>query len=227
MAFLSAQNLQSAYGRNEVLKGVTFSVDKGDCVAVLGANGCGKTTLLSILAGLREPKEGKLFLEGEEMDLKSRKQRYHKRVGYVPQESVLIPELTVRDNLRLWYVEESILRKELKEGFLKELGLDEMLSKKVKHLSGGMHKRVSIGVALANSPEILVMDEPGAALDMPGKQEMLSYLSSYKAKGGTIFLATHDELDLSICNKMFLLKDGKCTELDAKIRGEELAKHMK
>ena len=227
MGFLIAQNLQSSYGRNRVLKDVSFSIDKGDYVAILGANGCGKTTLLSILAGLRTPKGGKLFLAEQEVDFKARKQGYHNRIGYVPQESILIPELTVWDNLLLWYVDEQILKQQLGEGFLHELGLEEMLTKRVKHLSGGMHKRVSIGVALANSPDILIMDEPGAALDLPGKKEMQKYLNSFRDKGGTVILATHDELDLELCNKIFLLREGKCVTLENGIRGEELARQMK
>ena len=226
MELLSAQSLQSAYGKHQVLKDVTFSIDKGDMVAILGANGCGKTTLLTILAGLRKPKGGKLFLEGREVKFKTAKGGCQRRIGYVPQESILIPELTVWDNLLLWYVDEQALRRELREGFLSELGLESMLSKRVKHLSGGMHKRVSIGVALAGFPEILILDEPGAALDLPGKKEMQAYLSKFKARGGTIILATHDELELELCNKLFLLKDGQCLTLDAGIRGEELANQM-
>lgn len=226
MELLSVQSLQSAYGRHLVLQDVTFSVEKGDQVAVLGANGCGKTTLLTILAGLRRPKGGKLFLEGREVDFKTIKRGYQRKIGYVPQESILIPELTVWDNLLLWYVDEQVLRKELKEGFLGELGLESMLSKQVKHLSGGMHKRVSIGVALAGYPEILILDEPGAALDLPGKKEMQAYLGKFRARGGTIILATHDELELEPCNKLLLLSEGKCKALDAGIRGEELANQM-
>ncbi|MBQ7359574.1 MAG: ABC transporter ATP-binding protein [Lachnospiraceae bacterium] len=226
MEFISAQNIQSAYGRHQVLRNVTFSVDRGDCVAILGANGCGKTTLLSILAGLRMPKGGKLFLEERAVDTKAKRDTYQRRVGYVPQESILIPELTVWDNLLLWYVDEQALRKELQEGFLHELGLDQMLSKKVNTLSGGMHKRVSIGVALANYPEVLILDEPSAALDLPGKKEMRAYLGKFKALGGTIILATHDELELDLCNKLFLLKEGECQALQSNLRGEELAYQM-
>jgi len=226
MELLSVQNLQSAYGKHLVLKDVTFSVSRGDQVAVLGANGCGKTTLLTILAGLRRPKGGKFFLEGKEVDSKIIRQGFQSKIGYVPQESILIPELTVWDNLLLWYVDEQALKRELKEGFLCELGLESMLSKKVKHLSGGMHKRVSIAVALAGYPEILILDEPSAALDLPGKKEMQKYLSKFRERGGTIILATHDELELEDCNKLFLLKDGKCIALDVGIRGEELANQM-
>lgn len=227
MEFIVAQNIQSSYGKHKVLRNVNFTVSRGDCVAILGANGCGKTTLLSILAGLREPKGGKLFLEGKEVDTKAKKDAYRCRIGYVPQESILIPELTVWDNLLLWYVDEQSLRKELEGGFLHELGLESMLSKRVSTLSGGMHKRVSIGVALASYPEVLILDEPSAALDLPGKKEMQAYLGKYKALGGTIILTTHDESELHLCNRIFLLKDGECLEVQRDLRGEELINQMR
>lgn len=227
MEFIVAQNIQSSYGKHKVLRNVNFTVSRGDCVAILGANGCGKTTLLSILAGLREPKGGKLFLEGKEVDTKAKKDAYRCRIGYVPQESILIPELTVWDNLLLWYVDEQSLRKELEGGFLHELGLESMLSKRVSTLSGGMHKRVSIGVALASYPEVLILDEPSAALDLPGKREMQAYLGKYKALGGTIILTTHDELELHLCNRIFFLKDGECLEVQRDLCGEELINQMR
>lgn len=226
MEFISVQNLQSAYGRHQVLKDVSLSIDRGDCVAILGANGCGKTTLLSILAGLRAPKGGKIFLEGEEVSSKSMKDKYLRSIGYVPQESILIPELSVWDNLLLWYVDEEVLNRELRLGFLHELKLTDMLKKPVSHLSGGMHKRVSIAVALSGFPQVLIMDEPSAALDLPGKREMQAYLSKFRAMGGTIILATHDEQELDLCNKLFLLKDGKCQGINPNMRGEKLANQM-
>lgn len=226
MEFISVQNLQSAYGRHLVLKDVNLSVERGDCVAILGANGCGKTTLLSILAGLRTPKGGKIFLEGEEVNSKAKWDKYQRTIGYVPQQSILIPELSVWDNLLLWYVDKKALRRELEDGFLHELGLQEMLSKPVNTLSGGMHKRVSIGVSLANYPTVLIMDEPSAALDLPGKKEMQEYLGKFRAMGGTILLATHDEPQLDLCNRLILLKDGKCEELNSALRGEALTNQM-
>ncbi len=89
-------------------------------------------------------------------------------------------------------------------------------------LSGGMKKRVSIACALAGNPPVLVLDEPDAALDLPGKAEIRRYLGIYKQMGGTILIATHDEADLELCDRIFALKEGMSTELDRSLRGEAL-----
>lgn len=219
---LIVSDITSSYKNKQVLKGISLSADKGQCVGIVGSNGCGKSTLLNILAGLRKPDSGTVFFDGQEAKGIKRRQLFIQYTGYVPQENNLIPELNVLDNLLLWYEDKQKLQKELEEGFLKELDLNSMCKLKVSKLSGGMKKKVSIGCALAGNPPVLLLDEPDAALDIVGKNQIRQYLISYKESGGTIILATHEENDLSICDKVYAVNGGKSTEIDKNLRGENL-----
>lgn len=221
---ISVQHIKSKYGKKQVLTDVNLEIEKGQCVGILGANGCGKSTLLSVLAGVRRPDGGSIFFQGKEMTGKQGQKVWKSFAGYVPQEDFLLPELTVWDNLLLFYTDRDILRRELEEGFLGVLGLRQMCRIKVSHLSGGMKKRASIGCALAGKPPVLILDEPGAALDIPGKLEIRRYLKLYKETGGTVILATHEESDLDLCDQLYVLGNGKCRRIDITVRGEELNK---
>lgn len=224
MERLQAVNIASSYGRKKVLCDVSITADAGQCVGIVGTNGCGKSTLLNILAGLRKADKGDIYFDGNRAQ---GKKLFISYAGYVPQESSLIPELSVMDNLRLWYQDAGMLRQSLEQGFLRELGVDQMCRMKVGKLSGGMKKRVSIGCALAGNPPILILDEPDAALDLPGKADIRKYLSIYKQMGGTVLLATHDEIDLDLCDRVFALNQGMSKEIDRSLRGEDLLNQIK
>ena len=211
MERLQAVNIASSYGKKKVLCGVDLTADAGQCIGIVGTNGCGKSTLLNILAGLRRADRGEIYFDGNRAQ---GRQSFISYVGYVPQESSLIPELSVMDNLRLWYQDAETLRQSLEQGFLKVL-------------SGGMKKRVSIGCALAGDPPILILDEPDAALDLPGKADIRKYLGIYKQAGGAILLATHDEMDLELCDRVYALNRGVSKEIDRTLRGEELLEQIK
>ena len=144
-------------------------------------------------------------------DLFQNRKKRSSLVGYVPQGTPLIEELTAWDNLLLWYDRET-LQKELENGVLKMLGVDEFLKTTVRKMSGGMKKRLSIGCAMAKKPPILLLDEPTAALDLSCKQSISQYLTQYKNAGGLLFLTTHDSLELSLCNQFYIIKDGKLCE---------------
>ena len=227
MKRISVEGITSSYGKKQVLKNVSFQAEAGTCTALVGANGCGKSTLLSILAGLRAPKGGTIAFDGQKAAGREGKKLFLSYVGYVPQESNLIPELTVRDNLLLWYQDKAALEQELQDGFLHMLGLPDMLMLRAGKLSGGMKKRVSIGCALAGKPQILLLDEPNAALDLPGKADIRSYLSFYKEKGGTIIMATHEESDLELCEQVLCLRDGVCHPVERTLRGQALLQEMR
>lgn len=219
MERINAKGIVSSYGKKQVLKGVDISAGAGECVGIVGENGCGKSTLFNILAGLRKADSGRILFDTGKPPAEC--------VGYVPQEGCLMDELSVLDNLSLWYRDKAELRFSLKQGFLKELGVDEMCRTRVEKLSGGMKKRVSIGCALAGNPPILILDEPDAALDLMGKAEIRGYLAKYKKSGGTVLIATHEESDLELCDKVYALYDGKSKEIDRTLRGEALIRAIK
>lgn len=223
---LQLTNIKSAYGRHQVLMDVNLTVQKSQIIGIVGANGCGKSTLLQILAGLRLPDEGNIYLDGQQVKGSAGRSLLLRYTGYVPQESNLIPEISVGDNLFLWYRNKHKMKQELESGFLHTMGIDKMYGIKAEHLSGGMKKRVSIGCALADSPVILLLDEPNAALDLPGKEQLREYFLQYQKMGGTVILATHDEGDLEICDKVYVLRQGCISEIDRTLRGKKLVEKL-
>ncbi|HKM33393.1 MAG TPA: ABC transporter ATP-binding protein [Lachnospiraceae bacterium] len=214
--------IKSGYRRKNVLTGVSFSAGAGQCIGIVGANGSGKTTLFQVLSGLKKPDEGTISFDGVMAEGYLRHGLFIRYTGYVPQEDNLILELTVYDNLLLWYESLKKIQIAEQEGLLHLLSLERMYDLKVKNLSMGMKKRVSIACALAGNPPILLLDEPDASLDLWSKAELRDYLLLYKQAGGTVILATHDETQLEICDKVYTLFQGKCTEIDSKLRGKEL-----
>lgn len=202
---MKIENIQKKYGKNTVLKGVTFEAKEGSCVGILGGNGSGKSTLFSILAGVSKAGSGSFFYNGDDLLKKSKKRE--ELVGYVPQSTPLIDELTAYDNLRLWY-EKAEMDKALKSGVLAMLGIKEFLKVPVYKMSGGMKKRLAIGCSVAHNPKILLLDEPSAALDLVCKERISNYLKEYKKSGGIILLATHDVQELPLCDDLYILKDG-------------------
>ncbi|MCM1174544.1 MAG: ABC transporter ATP-binding protein [Blautia sp.] len=218
---IEMENLTSAYGKKKVLQGVSLYAERGECIGIVGPNGCGKSTLLSIMAGVQKPLSGTLFYYGK--DALRNRVVFQKMTGYVPQEDPLMPELTVYDNLRLWYPDKEELKKELEEGFLQILGIPAFLKMPVSKLSGGMKKRVSIGIALSGMPPVLILDEPGAALDLVCKEDIGRYLQIYLARKGTVVITTHEQTELSLCGRLYVMKDGKLNEVDRMLRGKELA----
>ncbi len=219
------ENIYKNYGRYEVLKGASFTCKRGECIGIVGVNGSGKSTLLSILAGVQKAGSGSAFIEG--INILDEQKAIGKYIGYVPQDNALIEDLSVRDNLRLWYCDSPYnLNDELREGFLKKLGIDEFEKKSVKKLSGGMKKRVAIGIAVHNAPKLLLLDEPSAALDLIAKKNIRDYLKEYMRMGGTVVIVTHDNEELDLCDKIYMISNGVLHETDVNLRGEQLLKEL-
>ena len=221
MPMLEISGIYKAYRRQEILKGVTLTVKPGECVGIVGYNGCGKTTLLSILAGAWKADRGSIRYNGREAVGYPRV--FAEEAAYVPQENPLMEDLTVRDNLLLWYRGgKAAMRQDLETGAGAMLGVDEMLKCTAGKLSGGMKKRVSIACALSNHAPVLILDEPGAALDLECKEIIKEYLKEYMAGGGMVILATHELGELSLCTSVYALKEGQLTSIAAGMSAEEL-----
>ena len=220
MKMIEIENLTSAYGKKKVLQGISLNAERGECIGIVGPNGCGKSTLLSVMAGVLKPLSGRLYYYGK--NALENRVVFQKMTGYVPQENPLMPELSVYDNLRLWYPDKEELAKELEEGFLQILGIPSFLKVPVSKLSGGMKKRVSIGIALSGMPPVLILDEPSAALDLVCKEDIRRYLE----RKGTVVITTHEESELSLCGSLYVMKDGKLAEVDRTLRGKELTERF-
>lgn len=199
MMELKVNGLKKKYGRKVVLDGIDLSAGEGECIGLIGGNGSGKSTFLSILAGIIKADDGSFMVKADGKPVK---------MGYVPQGTPLIPELSARDNLLLWY-DRKALQQELQSGVLQELGIPDFLKVPVRKMSGGMKKRLSIGCAVAGGPQVLLMDEPTAALDIACKNAIYEYMKSFQKKGGIILLATHDIHEIELCDRCYLLTDGK------------------
>lgn len=200
------ENICKKYKNKVILNEVSLSMDRGTCVGILGGNGSGKSTLLSIIAGVQKADAGKIYWQ--EKDLLKNKKLREEVIGYVPQGNPLYEELTAWDNLRLWYGKAE-LKKELSDGVLALLGINEFVRMPVCKMSGGMKKRVSIGCSVANHPQVLLLDEPSAALDLPCKQRIYEYMERFRAEGGRILIATHEVTEVALCDACYILKDGK------------------
>lgn len=199
------RDISLSIGRKQILKNISFSLPERGITVLVGRNGSGKSTLLSILAGVLERDEGEFLLDGS--DLFRSPQRRAAAVGYVPQGTPLMEELTARDNLLLWY-DRKTMETELQTGVLSLLGIGEFLHMPVRKLSGGMKKRLSIGCAMAGRPPILLLDEPTAALDLIARERIGTYLQEFKRSGGIVLLATHDAMELALCDRWYILKNG-------------------
>ena len=184
------------------LEHISFQVNQGETLAIIGATGSGKSTLLGILSGgLRQDHGTYSFDEPDNT------------VSFLPQENPLIPELSGLDNLKLWYSGRSAeLNSTYSLSILKKLGVDAFLHQKVSTMSGGMKKRLSLAICMLERPDLLLLDEPLAALDLLCKKGILDYLKEYTGNGGSIIVATHEEDALSICNRIYILKDGLLQE---------------
>ncbi len=222
---LVAADIYKCYHKKEILKGVELTAGPGECVGIIGGNGCGKTTLLSILAGAVRADRGNVALDGK--DLRRDRKAYMAKVAYVPQENPLMEELTVKDNLLLWYGgRRKAFERDLESGAAAFLGIKPMLKDTVEKLSGGMRKRLSIACALANHGSVLILDEPGAALDMECKADIRRYLKAYTAEGGTVVLTSHETGELSVCTRLCALKEGKLIPVDRNLSEEALIKYL-
>ena len=197
-----AEHISFSYRKKEVLRDVSFTAKEGDFIGIVGKNGCGKSTLLSVLAGVRRPAGGTVSFEGA--PLFSKKSIPADIIGYVPQLNPLLPELSVRDNLKLWLRNTSASP----ESLYLQMGLTDYLRVPVAKLSEGLKKRVSIASVLQNSPKILILDEPSAALDLPCKEVIHEQLLSFAKNGGIVLFTTHEEAEFSLCNTLYILKDG-------------------
>lgn len=218
MEILKVENLKKTYGRGDTLvkalDGVSFSVDKGEFVAIVGASGSGKSTLLHLLGGVDRPTSGKIIIDGEDVyKLNETNLAIFRRrqVGLIYQFYNLIPILNVKENITLPILLDG---KVPDENYLNEL-IDILgLSKRVKHLpnelSGGQQQRVSIGRALMNRPALLLADEPTGNLDSKASKDIIELLklSNQKYKQ-TIIMITHDHNLALNASRIITIDDGK------------------
>ena len=205
-------NICKTYRKKKVLVNLSFVAEKGKCTGFIGANGCGKSTLFKILAGVEKPDSGVISLDGKEI-MKPGKE-LPQYVGYLPQENALMEDLTVKDNLTLY---SALCKKKISKDYVEKLyerfAVREFERERVSRLSGGMKKRVSIVCALLHQPEILIMDEPSAALDLVFKEELKNYIKEFTKEGGSVLISSHDQGEVEQCDKLYAIRNGEATAI--------------
>ncbi len=212
--FLEIVNLRKSFGsgeaRQDVLKGTSFSVAKGEFCVLFGPSGSGKSTLLNIIGGIDSADDGYIAINGDKLkDLDERRlTRYRRRhLGYVFQLYNLIGNLNVKENIEVGaYLSENPLDV---DELLNTLGLYDHRYKLPNQLSGGQQQRVSIGRAIVKNPDILLCDEPTGALDYSTSKEILKLIEDINKKyGSTVVMVTHNEAIGKIADHIIKLRDG-------------------
>jgi lipooligosaccharide transport system ATP-binding protein len=191
-AVLSVRGLRKRYGDNEVVRGLSFEIRRGECFGLLGPNGAGKTTTLRCCLGLIDPDGGEITLCGEPVPKAAREARI--RVGVVPQMDNLDPDFTVTENLlvygRYFRIADAILDQRIPK-LLEFAGLAQRGRQGIRTLSGGMKRRLTLARALINDPELLILDEPTTGLDPQARHLIWDGLRQLLSQGKTILLTTH------------------------------------
>ena len=226
MEILKVENLTKIYGagNNEVraLDGVSFSVEKGEFLAIIGPSGSGKSTLLHALGGVDRPTSGKVYMNGQDVYAQNEEQLAifrRRHVGLIYQFYNLIPVLNVVENMTLPVrMDGRKVNEERLEELLKLLALEDRKLNLPNQLSGGQQQRVSIGRALMNAPEIVLADEPTGNLDSKNSREIVELLKlSNRKYNQTLIVITHDEQIALQADRVIAIEDGRITK-DERIR---------
>lgn len=227
MEILKIENLTKVYGsgENEVraLDGVSFSVEKGEFLAIIGPSGSGKSTLLHILGGVDRPTSGKVWLDGQDVYAQNEEQLAifrRRQVGLIYQFYNLIPVLNVVENMTLpVLLDGRKVNEERLNELVETLGLSGRKNNLPNQLSGGQQQRVSIGRALMNAPAVVLADEPTGNLDSRNSQEIVELLRQSNVKyKQTLIVITHDESIALQADRIVAIEDGRIVR-DERIRG--------
>lgn len=226
MKILEVQNLSKIYGKGDTmvkaLDNVSFSVNQGEFVAIIGPSGSGKSTLLHILGGVDTPTSGSVIINGKDistLDETALAIFRRRQIGLIYQFYNLIPILTVEENLTLPLLLDGVKPdKRQIDNLIKTLGLGERLKHLPNQLSGGQQQRVSIGRALVNNPALMLADEPTGNLDSENSREIVALLRKFnKENNQTVIIITHDEKIALSADRIISIEDGKITRDEARI----------
>ena len=229
--FIEISDIKKHFGdgesRVEVLKGISFELEKGEFCVLLGPSGSGKSTLLNIIGGIDRADSGYISIGGEktaDMNEKALTAYRRRHLGYIFQMYNLIPNLNIKENIEVGaYLSDSPLDV---DDILKTLGLYEHRHKLPNQLSGGQQQRTAIGRAIVKNPDILLCDEPTGALDYNTSKDILKLIETVNQKyGSTIIMVTHNDAIKNMADRVVKLRDGvirKNTRNENKISAEEL-----
>ena len=234
---IEIKHVNKKFGKNEVLKDINFSVNKGEVTSIIGASGSGKSTLLRCINLLEMPTSGEILYKGDNILLSKNIPAYRSKVGMVFQGFNLFENLSVLQNCTIGLIQ--VLRKSKEEAeeesryFLKKVGMLPYINAKPKQLSGGQKQRVAIARALALKPDILLFDEPTSALDPQMVGEVLKVIKDLAKEKFTMIIATHEMAfarDVStkviFMNNGVIWEEGKPVEILTKPKTKELERFL-
>ena len=216
---ITVDNINKTYKNGslelQVLKNISFKVDKGEFLAIMGSSGSGKSTMMNILGCLDNQYEGKYILDGIDISKSSENELSeirNKKIGFIFQSFNLLPRLTALENVELPLVYSSVPKEERHKRaneLLEMVGLKDRTHHRPNELSGGQRQRVAIARALANNPSIILADEPTGNLDSKSEEEIIEILQKLNKMGKTIVIVTHEPNIGEIAQRKIVFKDGE------------------
>lgn len=216
---IEVHNLNKFYENDEIslhaLKNISFSVNEGEFVVIMGSSGSGKSTMMNILGCLDKKFQGKYILENIDVsEIKEKKlcKVRNSKIGFVFQSFNLLPKLSALENVELPLVYSGlskIQREKKAKEVLTKVGLEDRIYHKPNELSGGQKQRVAIARALVNDPSIILADEPTGNLDSVSENEIMKFLRDLNKQGKTIIIVSHEPEVAKFCQRIILFKDGK------------------
>lgn len=222
MLAVEIKNLRKTYQKSktssikEALKSINLEIKKGSFFGLLGPNGAGKSTIINILAGLVKKTSGEVKISGFDIDQNQQLAKF--KIGIVPQELILDPFFNVRQTLEIYAGYYGIKKKDRKtDEIIEALGLQEKATAAPRSLSGGMRRRLLVAKALVHNPEILVLDEPTAGVDVELRNQLWNYVAKLNRSGTTILLTTHylEEAE-ELCDEIAIINHGQVIACDRK-----------
>ncbi|MCP8615322.1 ABC transporter ATP-binding protein [Salirhabdus salicampi] len=193
----------------QIICNISTEIHRGDAIGIVGPNGAGKTTFLKLIASVIKPDSGSIYFRGESYQQQVKALRA--TLGYVPQDIALFEDLTVKEQLQFWRkAAPRTSSKQFVQQVIHLLGLEEVFHKKVKQLSGGWQRKTSLCAGLIHDPDIILLDEPTAGVDLAAKDDLIRLLQSLNKQGKTVILISHewDVID-RLCKRIFILKEGR------------------
>ncbi|MGG2017086.1 ABC transporter ATP-binding protein [Bacillus sp. S10(2024)] len=215
---LVVDHITKSFGKKEVVKGVSFSIEKGETFGLLGPNGAGKSTTISMICGLFPYDSGDIRVDGK--SVKGHPLETKQKIGVVPQDIALYPTLSAKENLIFWgkmYGLSGAAAKKRADEVLAYVGLEDRARDKIETFSGGMKRRVNIGAALMHEPELLIMDEPTVGIDPQSRNHILETVKKLNEKGMTVIYTSHymEEVEY-LCERIAIVDHGKVIALGTK-----------
>jgi len=209
---IKLENVDKSYGQEQVLKGITLGIDKGEFVSITGSSGSGKSTLLNLIGGMDRPDKGRVIVDGEEISSSSDENLTlyrRKKIGFIFQFFNLLPNVTVLENIRMPLLLNGTDDENRARSFIRRVGLQGREIHFPFELSGGQQQRVAIARALVHDPDIILADEPTGSLDSQTGEEIMELIKELSSESRkTVILVTHEAYLTKFADRTLKIRDG-------------------